>query len=347
MLRYLTAGESHGKALVAILEGCPADLPLTPNDINWELAERQKGYGRGPRMKIEGDQAEIIAGVRNGKTIGSPIAVLIPNQSTEFFEKSISQLRPGHADLAGAIKYNQKDIRNILERSSARETAARVAIGSIARKLLDEFQVKITNRVVSIGGATEETAWKKLIDQAKEKGDTLGGVFEITVTGVSAGLGSYSQWDKRLNGNLARAIMSIPAVKGIEIGLGFEAANWPGSKVHDEIYYEKGKGFYHKTNNAGGIEGGITNGEPIIIRAAMKPISTLKTPLNSVDIITKKSSPAYIERSDVCAVEAAAVIGEAVVALELANAFIEKFGGDSLPEIKDNFASYQKRLSVL
>jgi chorismate synthase len=347
MLRYLTAGESHGKALVAILEGCPANLPLYPADINQDLARRQTGFGRGPRMKLENDRAEILSGVRKGKTIGSPITILLPNASTEFFERSISQLRPGHADLAGAIKYNQKDIRNILERASARETAARVAVGAIARKLLQQFKINISSRVISIGGTASEKEWIKLIERAGSEGDTLGGVFEVVLKNVPAGLGSYVQWDRRLDGSLARALMAIPAVKGVEIGLGFAAASLPGSKVHDEIFYQKDEGFYRKTNHAGGLEGGISNGEPIIIRAAMKPISTLKKPLNSVDIVSKKPSKAYVERSDVCAVEAAGVIGEAVAAFEIAGAFLEKFGGDSLEELKNNFSAYQKMISVL
>ena len=347
MLRYLTAGESHGKSLVAILEGCPANLSLSAEDIDRDLARRQVGYGRGPRMQIEKDKAEIISGIRKGKTIGSPISILIPNRSTELFEKIVTALRPGHADLAGALKYDQKDARNVLERSSARETAARVAIGAVARKLLAEFKIRILSKVVEIGGAKQEREWKKLIDQAREKGDSLGGIFEIMASGVPAGLGSYVQWDRRLDGNLARTVMSIPAVKGVEIGLGFGVAALPGSKVHDEIFYAKGKGFFHRTNNAGGLEGGVTNGEPVVVRAAMKPIATIGSPLRSVDLVSKKAVSAHVERSDVCAVEAAAVIGEAAIALEIANAFLEKFGGDSLEELRDNFSAYQKRLSVL
>lgn len=347
MLRFLTAGESHGKALVAILDGCPANLPLSPKDINIDLGRRQTGYGRGARMKVEKDAAEILSGVRHGKTIGSPIAILIPNKSTELFEKTFTQLRPGHADLAGVVKYNQMDVRNILERSSARETAARVAVGAVARKLLSEFRIRISSKVVKIGGAKEAADWKRLIDKAGAEGDALGGIFEVIANRVPIGLGSYVQWDRRLDGNIARALMAIPAVKGVEIGLGFSAAALPGSKVHDEIYYVKKKGFYHKTNNAGGLEGGITNGEPIVVRAAMKPISTLRKPLGSVDLATKKAVSAHVERSDVCAVEAAAVIGEAAVALEIANAFLEKFGGDSQEEILANFTAYQKRVSVL
>jgi chorismate synthase len=347
MLRYLTAGESHGKALLAILEGCPANLVVSGAEIDRDLARRQVGYGRGARMKIEKDRAEVISGIRNGKTMGSPISILIPNKSTELFEKSFTCLRPGHADLAGALKYQQRDVRNILERSSARETAARVAVGAVARKLLSEFKIKVSSRIVTIGGAREEKKWRSLIDQAGEAGDSLGGIFEVSASGVPPGLGSYVQWDRRLDGNLARAVMAIPGVKGVEIGLGFALAQQRGSKVHDEIFYDKKRGFYHKTNNAGGIEGGISNGEPVIIKAVMKPISTLKTPLQSVDLLTKAPVSAHVERADVCAVEAAATIGEAVVALEVANTFLEKFGGDSMEELRDNFSSYQRRLSML
>ncbi|NQT30388.1 MAG: chorismate synthase [Candidatus Saganbacteria bacterium] len=345
MLRYLTAGESHGKALVSILEGCPANLSLCEEDINRDLERRQEGYGRGPRMKeIEKDQAEILSGVRNGKTMGSPIALRIPNRSTELFDKAITELRPGHADLAGALKYNQKDIRNILERASARETAAKVAVGAISKKLLSEFKINIFSKVLEIGGAKKEKEWKKLIDEAKEAGDTLGGVFEITITGAPVGLGSYVHWDRRLDGNFAKALMSIPAVKGVEVGLGFSQAAMVGSKVHDEIFYNKEKGFFRKTNNAGGLEGGMTDGQPIILRAVMKPIATLKKPLKSVDLVSKKACEALVERSDVCAVEPAAVIGEAVVAVALANAFLEKFGGDSMTEIKRNIAGYRQQI---
>ena len=345
MLRYLTAGESHGKALVTILEGFPANVPLTEADIDRDLERRQQGYGRGERMKLEKDQAEITSGVRNGKTLGSPIALRIPNRSTDLFDKSVTQVRPGHADLAGALKYNQRDVRNILERASARETATKVALGAIAKKLLSEFKVSIFSKVVSIGGATKEKDWKKEIDKASADGDTLGGLFEITVTGAPVGLGSHVHWDRRLDANLSRAVMGIPAVKGVEIGLGFGVGDQPGSKVHDEIFYNKDKGFFRKTNNAGGLEGGITNGEPIVIRAAFKPIATLKKPLKSVDLISKKATEALVERSDICAVEPAAVIGEAVVALELAKAMIEKFGGDSLEDMAAAVKNYLARLS--
>jgi chorismate synthase len=344
MLRYLTAGESHGKALVAILEGCPANLSLSEEDINRDLERRQQGYGRGERMEIESDKAEIVSGIRNGKTIGSPIALRIPNRSTELFEKVVTQLRPGHADLPGALKYNQKDVRNILERASARETAAKVAMGAIAKKLLSEFKINIFSKVMNIGGASEEAEWKKLIDKVKEEGDSFGGVFEVTVTGVPIGLGSYVHWDRRLDGNLARALMAIPAVKGVEIGTGFGVANLSGSRVHDEIFYSKDKGFFHKTNQAGGLEGGVTNGEPVVLRAAVKPIATLKKPLKSVDLVSKKISEALVERSDISAVEPAAVVGEAAVALELAAAFLDKFGGDSIGDAVASYKAYQARI---
>jgi len=298
-------------------------------------------------MRLEKDRVEILSGVRKGKTIGSPIALLIPNRSTELFEKVVACPRPGHADLAGALKYGHKDVRNVLERASARETAARVAVGAVCRKLLEFFEIIIESRVVEIGGFALEKEWQKAIDQAKKEGETLGGVFEVVARGVPAGLGSFTQADLRLDGRLAQSLMSIPAVKGVEIGLGFGVANVPGSQVHDEIYYQKRKGFYRKTNRAGGLEGGVTNGEPIVLRAAVKPIATLRKPLTSVNLWTKKKALAHVERADVCAVEPAAVVGEAVVAFVLAQAFLEKFGGDSLEEIKDHYSSYQKRISML
>lgn len=344
MLRYLTAGESHGPALVAILEGIPANLKLSEDDINRELERRQQGYARGARMKIEKDKAELTSGVRNGKTIGSPIALRIDNRSQEFFDKPITKLRPGHADLPGALKYNQKDVRNILERASARETAAKVAVGAVAKKLLSEFRINVFSKVVQIGEVENEKQWKKTIDQAREDGDTLGGIIEVTVTGSPAGLGSHVHWDRRLDGNLARALMAIPAVKGVEIGLGFGVAETPGSKMQDEIFYKKDKGFERKTNNAGGLEGGMTNGEPIILRAAVKPIATLVKPLKSVDLATKKAAEAFVERSDISAVEPAAVIGEAVVAIEIAAAFLEKFGGDSIEDLTLTFKAYLSRI---
>jgi len=388
MLRYLTAGESHGKALVIILEGMPAGLKLEANDINKELSRRQSGYGRGKRMEIEKDKIELLSGVRLGKTLGSPIALLIKNLDWGNWKEimrvegnkislkeipSVTSPRPGHADLAGAIKRNFKDVRNVLERASARETAARVAAGAISKKFLQEFGLFLYSRVVQIGKIKDESEWhlvvtnyqvvekspvrcldKKaereiiaLIDKAKEKGDTLGGIFEIIVTHLPVGLGDYIQWDLKLDARLARAIMSIQAIVGVEIGLGFAAAERFGSEVQDEIFYDdKEKKFYRRTNNAGGIEGGMSNGEPIILRAAMKPISTLGRPLRSVDLITKREVKAMKERADICAVPAASVIGEAVVAFEIARAIREKFGGDSMEEVKRNYASYMEYVKI-
>jgi chorismate synthase len=420
-LRFLTAGESHGKALIGILEGIPSGLSLSAEDIDRDLRRRQGGYGRGGRMKIEFDHAEIISGVRWGKTIGSPISIVIENKDwanwqdimspdnppSPPFSKGerggitlvkggeggfVTRPRPGHADLSGAIKYNQHDIRNILERSSARETAMRVALGAIAKKFLSEFIIKIGSYVIQIGKvqsskfkvlSSETEIWsyfekaekspvrcsdkeasKKmitLIDKAIKQGNSLGGIFEVFSTGVPIGLGSHIQWERRLDGRLAQALMSIQAIKGVEIGLGFEMGSRFGSEVMDEIFYSpphpplvKGGyrggnnselstiGFYRKTNYAGGIEGGMTNGMPIILRAAMKPIPTLKRPLRSIDIITKEAVEATYERSDVCAVPAAGVIGEAMVALTIADVFLEKFGGDSMAEVKCNYDSYVK-----
>lgn len=346
MLRFLTAGESHGKSLTAILDGMVSHLPLDESDINLELAKRQQGSGRGARMKLEPDKCEILSGVRLGKTIGSPISILIPNKAREKWEEPFTSIRPGHADLAGAMKFNQKDLRDVLERSSARETAARVAVGAICKKFLKEFDIKISSTVVHIGGKTTQKEIESLIESARKAGDSLGGVFEIRAINIPIGFGSFMQWDKRLSGLLAQAIMSIPAVKGFEVGLGFGSAILPGSKVHDQIYYENNK-FTRETNNAGGIEGGISNGEPIIIRAAMKPISTISTPLDSVDLKTKKPVKAHFERADVCAVEAAAIIAESMTAFVLASQLLEKFGGDSLEETKANFSSSQKRMSML
>jgi len=393
MLRYLTAGESHGKLINAILEGMPSGLELSEEDINIDLRRRQRGYGRGGRMKIERDEVEITSGVRFGKTTGSPISMIIRNRDWENWKNEMSIIqrnerinmftkpRPGHADLAGGIKYQEMDLRNILERASARETACRVAIGAIARKLLNEFGIKILSHVINIGGIwaknlprnpnsifhlaekselrcadTEgERRMKNIIDRTKSNGDSVGGIFEIIVMDPPVGLGSHTHWDRKLDGRLAQALMSIQAIKGVEVGIGFKAPDFPGSEVHDEIYYKKAKdgrlkakgGFYRKTNNAGGIEGGISNGEDIILRAVMKPIPTLAIPLRSVDIATKKPFKASVERSDICAVPSAAVVGEAVVAFEIANAFLEKFGGDSLKELKRNFHSYKDYLSRL
>ncbi|MFM8541092.1 MAG: chorismate synthase [Nitrospira sp.] len=380
MLRYLNGGESHGKYLLAVVEGVPAGLPLTSDMVNSDLARRQKGYGRGGRMRVEEDRVEFACGVRHGKTLGNPIGLLVANKDWENWKevmaaepvnvppsKVVTRPRPGHADLVGAIKYGHRDIRNVLEKASARETAIRVAIGGVAKALLSHFSMRVVSYTVSIGDVTatcgddplqaydraersdvrcpDEAAGARMIEQirgAKHKGDTLGGVFEVVVTNAPIGLGSYAQWDRRLSARLAMAAMSIQAMKGIEIGMGFEAARRFGSEVHDEIYFEKGaKEFVRKTNNAGGLEGGITNGQPIVLRVAMKPISTLYSPKKSVDIETKEPFDATVERSDICTVPAAGVVGEAVVAYEMANAMIEKFGGDSLEEMKRNYDAYQ------
>lgn len=346
MLRFMTAGESHGLSLTAILDGMPAHLALSENDINPELLKRMAGPGRSSRMKIEKDLAQITSGVRKGLTIGSPITLVIQNKAREKWEEPFTCLRPGHADLAGAKKFNQKDLRNILERSSARETAARVAVGAICKKFLDEFDIAISSSVIHIGGKKSVIEIQNAIDKAQAEGDTLGGVFEVRAENIPVGLGSFMQWDLRLDGLLVQAMMSIPAIKGVEIGLGFEGARMLGSRVHDEIFYQKGK-FIRKTNNAGGLEGGVTNGEPLVIKAAMKPISTLAKALQSVDLKTKKPARAHVERSDVCAVHAASTIGEAMTAYVLAQALLLKFGGDSLEEVKDNFTASQKRASVL
>ncbi len=394
MLRYLTAGESHGPSLTTILEGIPARLPLSPKDIDAELARRQMGYGRGGRMKIEPDRALITAGVRHGVTLGSPIALTITNrdfanwQETMGLEAEVkardtrppmTRPRPGHADLAGAIKYGHRDIRNVLERASARETTARVAVGAICKCLLREFDISVLSHVVAIGTvrasvgdlspeqvqalaeaspvrcADREAAEAMVacIDEARRRKTTVGGIFEVIVEGVPVGLGSYIQWDQKLDGRLARALMSIQAIKGVEVGLGFTVAGRFGSEAHDEIFYDPegprphGLKFYRKTNYAGGLEGGVTNGEPILLRAAMKPLSTQYAPLRSVDLETKEPFEASVERSDVCAVPAAGVIGEAVVAFEVAAALREKFGGDSLEEIKQNFDAYSRYVREL
>jgi len=341
MLRYLTAGESHGECLVAILEGMVAGLGVDKKFIDNELTRRQIGSGRGNRMKIEKDEVKILSGIRKNETIGSPIALMIKNKDFSIDKLPVIRCpRPGHADLAGAVKYNRCDVRDVLERSSARETAARTAVGAVCKLLLMEFGIKIKSRVTMIGGGKE-------IALARKKGDTLGGIFEVTATGVPVGLGSFAQSDRRLSAKLAAALMSIQAIKGVEIGMGFESAKKFGSEVHDAIFYDKAKGeFYRKTNNAGGIEGGISNGQPIVVRCAMKPISTLLNPLPSVDISTKKPQKATVERSDICAVESAAVVAEAVLAFELANAFEEKFGCDCLSEMKRNFNGFIKQVKA-
>jgi chorismate synthase len=407
-LRFLTSGESHGKTLIGIIEGIPSGLYLSEEDIDRDLKRRQSGYGRGARMKIESDHAEILSGVRWGKTIGSPISLSIENKDWKNWQdimrveeltpnselrtpNSLTRPRPGHADLAGAIKYGTHDIRDILERSSARETAMRVALGAIAKKFLSKFSIHVGSYVVQIGkirikgyrgqgvkGSSEstrtlesifkkaemssvrcpskETTKKmiKLIDKTIKEGNSLGGIFEIFVKGAPAGLGNHVQWDRRLDGRLAQALMSIQAIKSVEVGLGFKMAEHFGSEVMDEIFYrakslnsqlrtpnsELPTSFYRKTNYAGGIEGGITNGMPIILRASMKPIPTLRRALRSINIITKKPVEAAYERSDICAVPAAGVIGEAMAALTITDAFLEKFGGDSMVETKRNYDSY-------
>ncbi|MBI3810805.1 MAG: chorismate synthase [Nitrospirae bacterium] len=380
MLRYLNGGESHGKLLLAVIEGMPAGVPITEAEVNLDLSRRQKGYGRGGRMRIEQDRVEFVAGVRKGYTLGSPVGLQIENKDWKNWQeimtaepgepatqRVVTKPRPGHADLVGAIKYAHTDIRNVLEKASARETAIRVAIGAVAKALLSQFGITVASHVREIGGVPAETGRMTVADiraaaeesevrcadaaaaekmiarirEAKEKGDTLGGVFEVLVHNVPIGLGSYSQWDRRLNARLAFALMSIQAMKGVEIGMGFESARRFGSEVHDEIFYdEPGQAFYRKTNNAGGLEGGVTNGQPVVLRVAMKPIATLYSPLKSVDIKTKAPFEATVERSDICTVPAASVIGEAVVAFELAAAMTEKFGGDSLIEMKRNYDSY-------
>lgn len=345
MLRQLTAGESHGEALIAILEGLPAGLKINSDKINQELKRRQGGFGRGRRMQIENDKAKILSGLKGGVTLGSPVTLLIGNKdsSIEKLHKVIAP-RPGHADLAGLLKYGFSDIREVLERASARSTAATVGIGSLCKALLGEFKITISSRVVSIGGENNASGMRKCIYEAMRKKDTVGGIFEVLARGVPVGLGSYTQPDRRLDGRLALAIMSIPGVKVMEIGLGFGYAVSFGSEVHDAIYYNKDKGYYRKTNNAGGIEGGISNGEDIIIRACMKPISTLMNPLASVNINNKKSAKAAIERSDTCVVEAAGVVAESSFAFVLADALLEKFGSDNLKDIKQAYQIYKKRL---
>jgi chorismate synthase len=386
MFRFNTAGESHGRALVAIVEGLPAGLPLSVELIDRELGRRQWGYGRGGRMKIERDRVEVLSGVRHGLALGSPVALRIENKDWKNWSdvmaaeasevpdekmRRVRRPRPGHADLAGGLKYDARDLRDILERASARETAARVACGALAKQLLSNFGVEIRSHVAQLGGVPAEplrVAWEDvcaipddaplrcadvaaqdamvaLVDEKRREGDTLGGVFEVVARGVVAGLGSHTSWDSKLDGRLARALMSIPAVKAVSIGAGVEAASLPGSRVHDEIEYDaEGRAFRRPTNRAGGLEGGITNGEELRVRGYLKPISTLRRALRSVDIETKEERLAAFERSDVTAVPAAGVIGESMVALTLAEAMREKFGGDSLAEMRRNFDSYREQL---
>jgi len=346
MLRYLTAGESHGRAIIAILEGMPAGLRIDLAKVNSELKRRQSGFGRGKRMQIENDRVQIISGLKNNSTLGSPITLMIINKdfSIEKLHKVLCP-RPGHADLAGLLKYGFTDVREVLERASARSTVATVGIGAVCKELLDGFNIEISSRVLSIAGENTASYMKEKISQAIRLKDTVGGIFEVRARGLPVGLGSYVQPERRLDGRLAQAIMSIPGVKAVEIGLGFGYAVSYGSEVHDAIYPDKNKGYIRKTNNAGGIEGGISNGEELILRAAMKPICTLMNPLNSVNIKTKKSSKANTERSDTCVVNAAGVVAEAACAYVLADAMLEKFGSDSLSDIKANYKNYLKRIS--
>lgn len=386
-MRYLSGGESHGPCLTGIIEGLPAGLEVTSRAINSHLARRQQGYGRGGRMSIERDRVELLSGLRFNRTLGSPLTMRIANRDWENWREimapegerprgvePVTRPRPGHADLAGGLKYGHNDLRDVLERSSARETAIRVAVGSVARLLLERFGMNILSHVISIGriksagevdGKVEEVmamgeaiesspfrcadaaageAMAEEVDNARREGDTLGGIFEVLVTGAPPGLGSYVYWDRRLDGRLAGAMMSLQGIKGVELGDGFEAAVKPGSLVHDVIKGGGDKGFVRPTNRAGGLEGGMTNGEPIIIRAAMKPIPTMARPLESIDLATGEYSEAAVERSDVCAVPAAAVVAESLAAWELAVAFREKFAGDTIEEMQDSFNAYLKRV---
>lgn len=378
MLRYFTAGETHGKCLTVIIEGVPAGFRISLDKINEQLAKRQKGYGRGGRMLIEKDTAEILSGIRGGVTLGSPIAIKIENRDWANWsaimgteesngEKSVEFPRPGHADLSGGMKYDHHDLRNVLERASARETAARVAVGALVRQITEPFGITLKSRVVSIGEVSDksdttadgfydrvaespvgfgdreaEKAAMEYIDKIKESGESCGGIVETVVSGVPVGLGSYVHYDRKLDARLAFSVMSVQAIKGVEIGMGFETAKTHGSNVHDEIVYQDG--FSRITNNAGGIEGGMSNGEPIVVRAAMKPIPTLYNPLKTASIIDKKEHKASVERSDACAVPACSVVVEAAVAFEIANAFVEKFGGDCMADIKASFDAYEERI---
>jgi chorismate synthase len=397
MLRFLTAGESHGRALITILEGIPSGLTIDFTGLTAELRRRQGGYGRGRRMVIESDRADAMSGVRHGVTTGAPISLMIPNKDWENWQRTmaveqlpspetpgvdraaVTRPRPGHVDLAGVVKYDHTDIRNVLERASARETAARVAVGTICRQFLDKLGIAIVSHVASIGSATigdplsvtfedvvaiphdselhcvsldVEQQMKAVIDAAKEAGDTVGGSFEVIVRGLPIGLGSHIQWDRKLDGRLAQALMSIQAIKGVGIGIGPRVADLPGSKIHDEILPLAGSTTHPEvpvtrpTNNAGGLEAGITNGEDLRVTGYMKPIATLMKPLRSVDINTLELSPAAIERSDTCAVTAASVVGEAMVAIVLAEAVLEKFGGDSLNEVLDNLRNYRAHVAA-
>lgn len=379
MFRFLTAGESHGQCLTALVEGIPAGLKINLDEINRQMARRQKGYGRGGRMSIETDKVDILSGVRFGETMGDPITLRVVNKDWENWTDRMSVMgtptwtkvtaaRPGHADYVGIKKYNREDIRDILERSSARETAARVAAGAVACQFLEACGIKIVSHVINIGGvkantdnidyanlqpnnsdlncndAQAEAKMREAIRDAGQAGDTLGGTFEVVVQNMPIGVGSHIQWDKRLDMQLAGAMMSIQAIKGVEIGDGFDYANHPGSQLHDEMFYNEDKTVYRKTNHAGGIEGGMSNGEPIIVRACMKPIPTLMTPLHSIDIESKQEVLACKERSDVCAVQAASVVGEAMVALAITKAMIDKFGSDCMVDVLQNLQAYNERI---
>ncbi|HJG97345.1 MAG TPA: chorismate synthase [Romboutsia timonensis] len=382
MLRYLTSGESHGKSLISILDGIPANIELNIDEINYELEKRQGGYGRGGRMKIEKDKINILGGVRGKRTLGGPISIEIKNKDYEnwiqymnpmdnvdFESKKVEKVRPGHADLVGCLKYDFEDARNVLERSSARETASKVAVGAICKQVLKNFNIDFTSHVIQIGSIKDNNIYKfdyikenvdksvvrcvnkeiesqiiKEIDKVKTEGDTLGGVVEIRVKNLIPGLGSYTQFDKKIDGELAMHLMSVQAIKGVEIGIGFDVASNPGSFVMDEIYYDNENGIKRKTNKLGGIEGGMTTGEEVIIRCAMKPIPTLYKPLKSVNINTLESFSASIERSDNCAVPACSVVCENVVAFVICKYFLDKIGGDNLNDLKSNYNSYIKRL---
>lgn len=389
MLRFVTAGESHGQALIAWISGLPASLPVDLDFVNHELHRRQLGYGRGGRQKIEKDQVEALAGIRHGKTVGAPVALRIENRDWANWEKALpvedaaggedarrplTAPRPGHADLAGALKHDFHDARYILERASARETAARVAAGALAKMFLRAFGTEFASHVVAVGKVRIERAasWEEIraicrnlesplrcvepatekrmiaeVDQALRAGDSVGGIFEVVAHRVAPGLGSHAQWDEKLDGKLARAVMSVQAVKGVEIGAGIAAATSYGSEVQDAIRYDAaGKRFHRATNHAGGLEGGITNGEDVVVRGYLKPISTLRRPLETADLATKQPVKAAYERSDVCVVPAAGVVGEAMVALALAEAFLQKFGGDSLEETRRNYDGYRRQLDA-
>ena len=389
MLRFTTAGESHGQALIAVLEGIPAGLPLLGDDVNGELARRQQGYGRGRRMQIEQDCVEFLSGVRAGETIGSPIAMMVRNRDWKNWQeimdpaprpedpgrkRAVTRVRPGHADLTGLLKYDREDARDILERASARETTARVAVGAVCRRFLAEFGVRLGSHIVQLGevaaarpdpmpedinGAADGSPLRTLdadaelrmierIDAMKRDGNTLGGIAEVVATGVCVGLGSHTSWDRKLDGRIGSAMLSIPAVKGIEIGMGFAASRATGADVHDEIEPDSSGartgGVRRRTNRAGGLEGGMTTGEPVVVRVAMKPISTLMKPLDTVDVATGERAQATVERSDVTAVPAMGVIAEAMLAIVLAEAMLEKFGGDSLQETRRNYDGYLSQL---